>query len=523
MPLALRVVAGNAALALAYFVAAKLSLTLAIPPGYATAVWPPSGLALAALLIGGPKFWPGVLIGAAAVNFTIQFSLAAALAIGAGNTLEALAARWIAQRRGADPEWPFGHARQIFVLAAAALASALIAASVASLALVLAGSLAADWTSTWITWWLGDAAGMITVAPLILAWARSPGPRLARHWQDGAAAELALLAVLLAATCTIVFFDWILSRLALPLAFLILPIVIWAGLRFSAREVVSACAVTAGFAIALTLLGSGPFQSADRNLTLLHTQIFLSALVVTGLALAATVQELRRAREEVEQFVDIAAHDLQEPLRNILNFADLLNLRHRERLDGEAREFLGFVTDSAARMRRLIEDLLAVARASRAVVNLEWTDSGRVLATALEGLKARIEQTGAQVTHDRLPFLLADPRLLESVFQNLVGNALKFHGAQAPRIHIGAARSGANWVFSVQDNGIGIDPRYHRVIFEMFERLEHKPGERSTGVGLAVCRRIVERHGGRMWVQSAPSEGVRFHFSLPAAGGGSDD
>src|SRR5262249_19939552 len=225
--------------------------------------------------------------------------------------------------------------------------------------------------------------------------------------------------------CTAVFFDWVLGGRALPLAFLILPLIAWAALRFTAREVASACAVTACFAIASTLLGGGPFQSPDTNLTLLHTQIFLSTLVVTGRALSAAGRELHRARGEVDQFVDTAAHDLQEPLRNILNFSDLLTLKHRERLDGEAREFLGFVTEGATRMRRLIDDLLAVARASRAVVNLEWTDSGRVLEAALVDLKARIEETGASITHDRLPSLLADPRLIESVFQNLVGNALK--------------------------------------------------------------------------------------------------
>ncbi len=299
---------------------------------------------------------------------------------------------------------------------------------------------------------------------------------------------------------------------------------VWAALRFGVREVTGACAVTAGFAIAATVQGGGPFHDEERSLggTLLLTQVFLSTLVVTGLALAATVRELRRTHRELEQFVDTAAHDLQEPLRNILNFADLLTLKHRERLDGEAREFLGFMTDSAMRMRRMIEDLLAVARASRAVVNLEWTDSNRALAAALESLKALAGETGAQITHDRLPSLLADPRLLESVFQNLVGNALKHRGADAPRVHVAAARHGTDWVFSVQDNGIGIAPRYHRVIFEMFQRLEPRPGERSTGVGLAICRRIIERHGGRIWVQSAPRGGATFLFNLPAGGARAD-
>jgi light-regulated signal transduction histidine kinase (bacteriophytochrome) len=155
-------------------------------------------------------------------------------------------------------------------------------------------------------------------------------------------------------------------------------------------------------------------------------------------------------------------------------------------------------------------------------LRLERCDSGAVLDAALETLRAAIAEEGAEVTRDPLPVVRADPRMLESVFQNLVGNALRFRGERAPLVHVGARAARNAWVFSVRDNGIGIAPEYAGVIFEMFQRLERRPGDRSTGVGLAICRRAVERHGGRIWVQSAAGQGSTFCFTLPASDGSGD-
>jgi two-component system, sensor histidine kinase and response regulator len=221
----------------------------------------------------------------------------------------------------------------------------------------------------------------------------------------------------------------------------------------------------------------------------------------------------------MEQFVDVAAHDLQEPLRNILNFCDLLRVKHGERLRGEGGEYLGYVMQSAARMERVIDDLLRIAHAGRGKLHATATDADAVLSAALENLRTATAAAQAVVTHDMLPIVRADARMLESVFQNLVGNAIKFRGPEAPRVHVSARRDGGEWRFSVQDNGIGIDPAYFGTIFEMFERLDRKADSDSTGVGLAICRRIVERHGGRLWVESARTEGSTFHFTLPVTGG----
>jgi signal transduction histidine kinase len=505
-----------------YFAAAKLALLLAIPPGYATPVWPPAGIALAALMRGGTRLWPAVFIGAAAVNFTIQHSLVAALAIGAGNTLEALlgalAARYVF---GAGRD-PFDRPAQIFQFVGIALACALVAASIGTGALAALGALASGPIAlNWLTWWLGDAAGIIIVAPLMLAWTGGARSRAMAERR----AELAAFAVLLIAICVLFYFNWSPGGRPLPLGFLMLPLLAWAALRFSEREVATACAIVAGVTVFQASQGGGPFAGLDLTRALLLLQTFVATLAATSLALAVamqalrrTAQELRGAREEMEQFVDIAAHDMQEPLRNILNFSDLLRLRYGQQLGGIGSEYLGYVIRSATRMERLIEDMLAVARAGRGTLAAARIESEASLAAALANLRALIDENRAVVTHGPLPRVKADPWLLESVFQNLVGNAIKFRSAAAPRAHVSARRAGDDWQFSVQDNGIGIDPAYFSVIFEMFERLDHKEGEESTGVGLAICTRIVERHGGRLWVESAPSAGATFHFTLPAAG-----
>jgi signal transduction histidine kinase len=498
-----------------YFAAAKVALVFAIPPGYATPVWPPAGIALAALMRGGVRLWPGVLIGAAAVNFTIQHSIPVALIIGAGNALGAVVGALLAQRAFGEGRDPFQTPSQIFLFFGIALVGPLVSASIGTGGLYLLGILGPGPVFlNWATWWLGDAAGILIIGPLMLAWTAP-----IHHALRPPPYEMGAFYSLLAAVCAALYLNWNPGGRPLPIGFIVLPPLAWAALRFGEREVTTGCAVVAGVTVWQASQGGGPFSTIDRTQGLLLLQTFLAMLTATSLALAVAAQALRRTRAELEQFIDTAAHDLQEPLRNILSFSDLLRLRYLDKLDRDGQEFLGYVVDSGTRMQRRIEDLLAVARASRSTLHATGTESGAARAAALDSLRASIEETGAQVTHDELPRVHADPRMLESVFQNLVGNALKFRSAQAPKVHVSARRADNGWVFSVQDNGIGIDPRHFERIFEMFERLDRTDGSESSGVGLAICRRIVERHGGRMWVQSTPSQGATFSFVLPAARG----
>ena len=224
--------------------------------------------------------------------------------------------------------------------------------------------------------------------------------------------------------------------------------------------------------------------------------------------------ELERSNEELQQFAYVASHDLQEPLRMVSSYTQLLVRRYGDRLDGDAKEFMDFIVDGAARMKQLIEDLLAYSRVGTRGRSLEPTESLAALDKALVNLRIAQEASGAAVTHDPMPKVVADPGQLTQLFQNLIGNAMKFRGAAAPRIHVGAETREHVWVFTVKDNGIGLDTQYADRIFMMFQRLHNKTEYPGTGIGLAICKKIVERHGGRIWVDSRPGQGSTFGFTI---------
>jgi PAS domain S-box-containing protein len=232
--------------------------------------------------------------------------------------------------------------------------------------------------------------------------------------------------------------------------------------------------------------------------------------------LAKTVEELKRSNDDLQQFAYVSSHDLQEPLRMVSSYTQLLAKRYEGRLDSDADEFISFAVDGCNRMQGLIQDLLAYSRAGTNERKLREVPCENALQKALINLRAAIKQSGAVVTHDALPAVTTDEAQLTQVFQNLVGNAIKYRRAEDPRVHVSAARDDGNgWTFSVRDNGLGIDPQYFERIFILFQRLHGRDEFEGTGIGLAVCKRIVERMGGRIWVESQPEKGSTFYFALP--------
>lgn len=230
---------------------------------------------------------------------------------------------------------------------------------------------------------------------------------------------------------------------------------------------------------------------------------------------AALAEELGRSNRELEEFAYIASHDLQAPLRRITGFAQLLAERYKGRLDREADDYIERIAASTTRMQRLIQDLLTYSRAGSRELERSRVDSGRVLREVLADLESVIKEAGAEVKVGAMPSVVADPGQLSRLLQNLVGNAVKFRApGRAPRVRVWAERRGAEWVFSVADNGIGIESRYVTDVFKMFRRLHAANAYPGTGIGLAVSRKIVERHGGRIWVDSEPGQGSTFHFTL---------
>ena len=232
-------------------------------------------------------------------------------------------------------------------------------------------------------------------------------------------------------------------------------------------------------------------------------------------ALAAQANELERSNKELEQFAYIASHDLREPLRMVTSYVEILAEDYKGKLDSSADRYIGYAVDGASRMTTLIDDILAFSRVGTQRRPLEPTDYNDILPQVVAGLKIEIEDSGAVVTCDDLPTVNCDSTLVEQLFQNLISNGIKFRGEDPPHIHVSAYNSGDECVFSVRDNGIGIEPRHYERIFQMFQRLHHRSEYPGTGIGLALCHKIVERHGGRIWLESEMGKGFHFLFHDP--------
>jgi signal transduction histidine kinase len=241
-------------------------------------------------------------------------------------------------------------------------------------------------------------------------------------------------------------------------------------------------------------------------------------LALSRKALEESIAELARSNADLQQFAYVASHDLKEPLRIVASYTQLLARRYKGKLDSDADEFIRYAVDGANRMQWLINDLLAYSRVTSQDQVLEAVDCDGVLEEVLSDLRVAIEESRAVVTHDPLPRVMADRGQLGQLFQNLIGNAIKFHGKEPPQVHVTAKRKSDEWAFSVRDNGVGLDPQYAERIFVIFQRLHDREEYPGTGIGLAICKKVVERHGGRIWVVSQVGQGATFHFTLPTVG-----
>ena len=251
--------------------------------------------------------------------------------------------------------------------------------------------------------------------------------------------------------------------------------------------------------------------------TILRKELFQRKHAEDNLAVQA--EELARSNTDLEQFAYVASHDLQEPLRAVVSYLQLLEKKYKGKLDSDADEFIGFAVDGARRMRGLIKGLFAYSRISTKGKPAELTDSSEILEGVLEALKLPISENNAVITHDPLPQVKVDATQISQLFQNLISNAMKFSADFLPEIHISAKHKEGEWLFSVKDNGIGIAPEHVERIFLIFKRLHTESEYSGTGIGLAICKRIVERHGGRIWVESEPQKGATFYFTISNVGG----
>jgi signal transduction histidine kinase len=356
-----------------------------------------------------------------------------------------------------------------------------------------------------------------------------------RHWPLSRILNVAVLILLLFAAAAVVVSAIALASphkvgtgldvvfLGVAIGLLVTVVLLAAGLRAAAIRPLHQLAAQArrvadgDFEHEVTARGPREVTHLAADVNTMRERILreLSATREANAILEAHTTELQRSNSELEQFAYVASHDLQEPLRKVASFSQLLQRRYAGKLDARADQYIEFAVDGAKRMQALINDLLAYSRVGRSDREPALVSSDAALTQARANLAEQIEETGATIETGHLPLVLAEMALLIAVFQNLLSNALKFSGGKPPRVVITVRRDEPFWVFSFSDNGIGIEPEYAERIFVIFQRLHERTAYAGTGIGLAMTRKIIENFGGRIWLDTAVTEGTRFFFTLP--------
>jgi signal transduction histidine kinase len=566
----------NACIGVLYFASAKLGFLLASSTKQVTPVWPPTGIAIVALLVFGPRTAFGVFAGAFCVNLSMDEPWFAALGIAVGNTAGPLAGA-LFLTRVVRLDVTLSRVRDVLALVAfGALGSMTITAANGVACLAASGII--DWhhyASVWWVWWVGDAMGVLVVAPFLLTWAAHPklawrGPRLL-EW-------LALFGTL-ALTSRFLFWS------AIPVTYAVFPFAVWAALRFGPRETASAMLMIATGAVWGRIHEQGPFAHGSEESQLVLLVLFVGVMGITALVLSAATAERERAEaalkhahfaletrveertaelastnaaltrinselgrrsqelaaknEEIESFVYVVSHDLRAPLVNLRGFSEELRtscgvleqkLSQSDLPEPVAKDVsriihddidgsLHYVTASSSKLQRLIDALLTLSRTGRDDYELERLHVPNLVRSTLDVLRGSIEQSGARIEVGALPDVHGDLTAIGQVFTNLISNAVKYLQPGRPGlIEIAGEEQDELCHFWVRDNGAGLHPTALRRIFQVFQRF-HPELASGEGMGLAIVKRVVERHGGRTWVESESGIGTTFHVTLPNARG----
>jgi signal transduction histidine kinase len=509
-----------AVLALVYFVAGKLALKLAFLHASASPVWPPTGIALAALLLLGYRVWPAIFIGAFLVNATTVGSIATSLGIATGNTLEALCGAWLVNHFAGGLH-VFDRPQNVFKFAGAAILSTIVSPTFGLTSLALGGF--ADWANygtIWMTWWLGDFAGALVVAPLILLWSTARP----RRWTRRDAVEVGVLLFLLFAVTEAVFGGWIsVSARNYPISFICGPIVIWTAFRFTQRETATGIFLLSAIAIWGTLHGFGPFSMQTENQSLITLQAWTAVLTITAMALSSAMAEHRRAQATLEQqksaveaanrtkdnFLAMLTHELRTPLTPVLAALDMLEREPGSSQD--AKSALAMARRNVELEGQLIDDLLDLTRIAKHKLQLKFDslDAHETIANVAEICRAEAD---ARQLHLQLHlragahYVSADTAKFQQIIWNLLKNAIKFTPAHGDITISSTNPEPQLLAISVRDTGVGIDSEIMELIFNPFEQGERSFQQRygGLGLGLAISKSLAQAHGGTL---TAKSEG----------------
>ena len=534
-PSAVRYAAALVALAVLYVGAARLGLMVDAIAGFATLVWAPTGIALAALVMFGYRLWPAVFIGAFAVNVWTGAPVLAALGIALGNTLEALLGTW-AIRQIHGFRLALDRLQDVVgITVLAAVGSTMISASIGVASLSVAGVVAPSQVAVaWRAWWLGDLVGALVVAPLILVWAAArPTKLLASQAIEGAVLVATLIAV------NVYIFGGFASGevAALEQTYLVFPPLIWAALRFGQFGAVTASFLTTVMAVWGTVSGTGPFAQPGLHQSLLTLQTFIAIATATFLVLGACVaarhrteEHLRQAREIAEQanrakseFLAVMSHELRTPLNAISGYVDLLTLELGGPVTPKQRDFLGRIQNSQKHLLSVIEDVLGFARLETGHLSFAMQpvlvyDAILSLETMLEPELRKRQLTFTRQVPEPNLVALADPEKLRQILLNLLANGMKFT-PEGGRISIGAERDGETVRMWVSDTGIGIPSDQLQQVFDPFFQVERGPTRSYSGVGLglSIARDLARAMKGEIWLESTPGQGSTAWLVLPVA------
>jgi signal transduction histidine kinase/ActR/RegA family two-component response regulator len=516
-------------LALVYFFAGKLGLQLATFHPSATPVWPPSGIALAALLLCGYRVWPGVFIGAFFVNATTAGNLATSLGIATGNTLEALAGAWLVHRYAQGTN-AFERPSNVFRFAQSAAAACIVSPTIGLTTLAWAGFAKwANYPAIWTTWWLGDITGTLIFAPLILLWGLRPRWHVDRQ-RD---LEVGVLLVLLLVLSEIVFGGWFPGAKNNPTGFLCGPVLIWTAFRLSQRETATGIFILAMVAIWGTVHGFGPFHLQSENRSLLMVQSWTAVLSITAMALAAGMSQRRAAEAAIEQqratveaanrtkdnFLAMLSHELRTPLTPVVAALDALEANAQT---PEAKASLSMIRRNVELESQLIDDLLDLTRIARHKLQLHFgildahqtiTDVVEICRSEANGQKLRVHTNLRAGAHH----VSADAAKLQQIIWNLLKNAIKFTPENGEIVISSGNPAPQVLEIKVTDNGIGIEPDVMRRMFDPFEQgdlsFQHRYG--GLGLGLAISKSLAQAHGGTLAADSeGPNRGSTFTLTL---------
>src|ERR1700736_1936618 len=501
-----------------YFIAGKLGLKLAFLHASASPVWPPAGIALAALLVLGYRTWPAIFLGAFLVNVTTAGNIATSLCIATGNTLEALCGAWLVNRFAGGTH-VFDRAQDVFKFAFAAMTSTVISPTLGVTGLALGGF--ADWANygaIWITWWMGDITSDLVVAPLITLWTIAPSWR----WNRRDAVEVILLLILLLVLGETVFGGWFpVSAQNYPVSFICGPVVLWTAFRFAQRETATGIFLLSAIAIWGTLHGFGPFVMETENQSLLILQSSTAVLTVTAMALAAAMDERRRAEAAIAQqkaaveaanrtkdnFLAMLSHELRTPLAPVMAALDALQTEPSQSTESKAA--VAMIRRNVEFESQLIDDLLDLTQIAKDKLQLRFDsiDAHQAISNVVEMCRAEADARKLQVHLDLRAgahYVSADAAKFQQIIWNLLKNAIKFTNENGNVTISSSNPSPQILTIAVRDTGVGIEPEIMERIFDPFEQGDRSFQRRfgGLGLGLAISKSLAQAHGGALVAKS---------------------